>query len=58
MALFQNSCQNLALVGWCFFWGGGAFGGGGLASGWGGERSLGGGGRASRVLSLMFFYVY
>ena len=19
--MFQNSCQNLALVGWCFFWG-------------------------------------
>ena len=59
MALFQNSCQNLALVGWCFFGGGGGRwgGGGGLAPGWG-ERSLGGGGRASRVLSLMFFYVY
>ena len=58
MALFQNSCQNLALVGWCFFGGGGRWGGGGgLAPGWG-ERSLGGGGRASRVLSLMFFYVY
>ena len=35
----------------------GGGGGGGLAPGWG-ERSLGGGGRASRVLSLMFFYVY
>ena len=42
MALFQNSCQNLALVGWCFFWGGslgggwrfGGGGGGGVA-GWG-----------------------
>ena len=45
-------------VGRLVFWGGGRLGGGGLAPGWGGERSLGGGGRASRVLSLMFFYVY
>ena len=36
MALFQNSYQNLALVGWCFFFGGGGrLGGGGLAPGWG-----------------------
>ena len=41
MALFQNSCQNLALVGWCFFLGGvvgGGWrfgGGGGGVAGWG-----------------------
>ena len=58
MALFQNSCQNLALVGWCFFFGGGRWGGGGGGLAAGGGVSLGGGGRASCVLFLMFFYVY
>ena len=48
MALFQSSCQNLALVGWC--WGGGSFGGGALGGGGGGgfgggARGGGGGGR-------------
>ena len=61
MALFQSSCQNLALVGWC--WGGGSFGGGrvgGGDGGFGGGAGGGGwvGGRASCVLFLMFFYVY
>ena len=59
MALFRNSCKNSALVGLCFFGGGGgSFGGWRFGAGGGGERSLGGGGRASRVLSLMFFYVH
>ena len=43
MAMFQNSCQNLALVGWCFFFGGGSFWGGGgfVAGGGGGGRLVG-----------------
>ena len=31
MASIQNSCQNSALVSWCFFWGGPLGGGGGVA---------------------------
>ena len=53
MALIQNSCQNLALVGLCFggsFGGGGGLAPGGVVGAWGS--------RASRVLSLMFFNVY
>ena len=38
MALIQNSCQNLALVGLCF---GGSFGGGGWRFGAGGGRCVG-----------------
>ena len=53
MALIQNSCQKLALVGLCF---GGSFGGGWRFGAGGGVGALGS--RASRVLSLMFFYVY
>ena len=51
-------------VGRLVFFLGGSFGGGrlggvgGLAPGGGGSGRLVGGGRASRVLSLMFFYVY
>ena len=52
MALIQNSCQNLALVGLCF---GGSFGGVAVWRRGGGVGAWGG--RASRVLSLMFFYV-
>ena len=33
--MFQNSCQKLALVGWCFL-GGGSFGGGSAPGGGGG----------------------
>ena len=59
MALVQNSCQNLALVGWCFE--GVVFGGGGGGLAAGGRTglgvSLGGGGRASCVLFVTFFYV-
>ena len=38
MALFQNSCQNLALVGWCFW--GGSFGGWRFGAGVGGSGRL------------------
>ena len=42
MAFFQNSCQNLALVGWCLG-GGGSLGGGWRFGAGGGGRALGGG---------------
>ena len=58
----QNSCQNLALVGWAVgVWGGVVLGGGCAAvwrAGGGVGLALVWGGRASCVLSLMFSFMY